>query len=641
MSDPVPSSALPVRVLVADDELALREAYRNILLPKQPAASAQDGFAGMRSRLFGSSPPSGPSADIALECCNDARSAVAAVQDAVAAGEPFAIVFLDVRMPPGPDGVWAATEIRALDPNIEIVIVTAYSDLDPSEIAHRVLPVDKLLYLQKPFHPHEISHCVASLGAKWRSMHQLRAITERRIHQLAYYDQLTNLPNRTYLNEQLVRELHHARRHGRQVGLLYLDLDNFKRINDTFGHSAGDEVLREAARRLVESLRESDYVARGARAEQLECSSDRRDNTIARLGGDEFIVILSEIANAHAPARVAERIGVAFNAPLRINDCDIPLSASIGITLFPEDGEDEETLLKNADAAMYHAKSSGRGAYQFYTHELNVAALERLSLEAELRQALERDELVLHFQPKNQLATGAVVGAEALVRWQHPERGLLFPGEFIGLAEESGLIVPLGNWVLRSACRQIREWAEAGHSQINVSINVSFRQLHDVQFVANVQKTLQEMGIVPSQLELEFTESILMDDAQAADRIIGELKALGLHISMDDFGTGYSSLSYLKRLPLDYVKIDGSFVKDLMTSHQDRAIVTAVISMVHELGFQVVAEGVETSEQAHFLKRLGCDLMQGYLVSRAVLEDEFTAKFLGAYEFTYPELYAI
>jgi len=385
--------------------------------------------------------------------------------------------------------------------------------------------------------------------------------------------------------------------------------------------------LREVSLRLKACVRESDVVSHASRAERPSPIDKSGADTIIHFGGDEFIVLLSEVVHVQDAARVAGRIIRTMEVPVRFDATDVVVGASIGIALYPNDGDTEEVLLKNADAAMYHAKANGRNNFQFYTETLNATAFARLSLEADLRHAIETDEFVLHYQPKISVLDGTVVGAEALSRWHHPELGMVGPAEFIPIAEETGLIVPLGELVLRTACNQIKQWEDAGF-RMPISINVSFRQFRDQSLIAQVRQALAATGISPHLLEIEFTESVVMEDTRASDRLLAELKALGLSISMDDFGTGYSSLSHLKRLPIDILKLDRSFVRDLLTSADDEAIVTAIIAMAHHMKLTVVAEGVETQGQLDILSQHGCDIIQSYLVSPAVPSGEFESRFL-------------
>ena len=423
-----------------------------------------------------------------------------------------------------------------------------------------------------------------------------RKRAEEQVKHLAFHDALTGLPNRLLLNDRLTIALAQAHRGQQKLATFYLDLDRFKVINDSLGHTVGDALLRRVAERLRSCLREGD--------------------TVARLGGDEFVILVSRIADEKAAETVARKVLAAIRLPFAVEGRDFFLTTSIGISLHPNDGTDAETLLQHADTAMYRAKEQGRDNFQLYAPEMNARATERLSLENRLRQALGNAELLLHYQPIVDLKSGRVRGAEALLRWHHPERGLLLPAEFIRLAELSGLIAPIGRWVLQKACEQVRLWQSQGYPELTVSVNLSPRQFQQPDLVAQVASALESSGIEPRFLDLEITESSAMENAELTIGTLWHLRRLGVGISMDDFGTGYSSLNYLKRFPIDRVKLDQSFVRDVVTNSEDAAIVRAVIAMAHTLRLVVVAEGVETAEQLAFLQKHRCDEMQGFLYSR-------------------------
>ncbi len=442
-----------------------------------------------------------------------------------------------------------------------------------------------------------------------------RKQAEDQIRFLAYYDGLSRLPNRVLFMERLNLALDSARRQGHTLAILFLDLDRFKRINDTLGHSVGDRLLQEVAERLKKCLRSSDTVARG----DPMASSD----TVARLGGDEFIVSITDITRGEDAAKVASRILDALHEAFRLDAHEVVITGSIGISVFPNDGGDAETLLKNADAAMYHAKDAGRNGFQFYSGSMNAAAFQRLSLENSLRKALERGEFQLHFQPQIDVDAGTIFGAEALIRWRHPDLGLVSPAEFIPLAEETGLILPIGEWVLRQACAQARAWQDAGHGPLLIAVNLSGRQFRQQELVQTVEQALASAGLDPRHLELELTESILMRSVEETVDTLKQLKAMGLRVSVDDFGTGYSSLNYLTRFPIDTLKIDQSFVRGITTDPGDAAITAAIIAMARGLKIAVIAEGVETQDQLVYLRQRGCRLMQGYLFSRPVPAEQF------------------
>jgi diguanylate cyclase (GGDEF)-like protein len=441
----------------------------------------------------------------------------------------------------------------------------------------------------------------------------MQDITERKqaeaqIYNLAYFDSLTGLPNRLLFKEHLAHALARSERSGRIAALLFLDLDRFKNINDTLGHSIGDKLLQSVAERLLVCVRKSDVVGRE--------DNSSLDSSVARLGGDEFTVLLTEINNVQDAARVAQRIIKAVSRPFVLDGHEVTVTTSIGISLYPNDGNDIITLVKNADTAMYYAKDLGRNNFQFYTQSMNVSTLERLSLENSLRKALEREEFLLHYQPQVDLKTNEIVGVEALVRWKNRDRGMVSPGEFIPLAEETGLIIQIDEWVLRTACLQAVIWQKSGLQPITMSVNLSGQHFIRENLLETVGKTLRDTGLDPHYLELELTESVLMKNAEETVRTLRALKEMGVHISIDDFGTGYSSLSYLKRFPLDTLKVDRSFIKEIPADQDSAEITKAIIAMAHSLKLRVLAEGVETEEQLAFLHEHGCEVLQGFLYSR-------------------------
>jgi diguanylate cyclase (GGDEF)-like protein/PAS domain S-box-containing protein len=429
-----------------------------------------------------------------------------------------------------------------------------------------------------------------------------RAMSVQMTHS-AQHDVVTNLPNRLLLSDRITQSIALAFRQHRPLAVIFLDLDRFKYVNDSLGHASGDELLQSVSRRLLASVRGSD--------------------TVSRLGGDEFVILLSEITQAVDAATSAKKILLALSAPHSIGGQDVHIVGSIGISVYPEDGRDAETLIKNADTAMYNAKESGRNNFQYFKAEMNLKAVERQSLEGSLRRALEREEFLLHYQPKVNLETGEITGVEALVRWQQPDRGLLPPSQFVSIAEDCGLIIQIGRWVLYEACRQAREWQDAGLPFKRVSINVSAVEFRDKSFVEYVRAILSETGLEARYLDLELTEGVLMEDAESTAAILQALKTMGVHLAVDDFGTGYSSLSYLQRFPIDVLKIDQSFVHRITDDPDDSAIVSAIIDMGKNLKLRVIAEGVETREQLAFLQAQHCAEGQGYLFSRPLAAAQF------------------
>jgi diguanylate cyclase (GGDEF)-like protein len=446
-----------------------------------------------------------------------------------------------------------------------------------------------------------------------------RLLEKNRI--LAYYDTLTGLPNRRMYQQRLEQVLAHARRRGELLATCYLDIDGFKRVNDTLGHSGGDRLLHEIGQRLVSSVRFSDAVARSAAGGEEEA--------ISRLGGDEFTVLLTEISDVQDAARVARRVQEGLSKPFLIDGHELFATASIGIAIYPFDGEDAETLLRNADTAMYCAKSRGRDNFQFYARSMNAEASRELHLESRLRRALERGEFAIHYQPLRDAMTGKLTGAEALLRWEDPDMGCVSPAEFIPIAEKTGFVYQIGEWVLRSACTQCREWHAAGFQPIRVAVNLSGYQLRREELLEAVTASLSRAGLSPAHLELEITESSIMQNDEVTAAVLSNLHDIGVGLALDDFGTGYSSLSYLRRFSLDRVKIDRSFVKEIPHNPSDRTLTVAIIAMTQNLGLKVVAEGVETLAQAEFLREHGCDELQGFLFSPAVPAPSF-CRFLEA-----------
>lgn len=421
---------------------------------------------------------------------------------------------------------------------------------------------------------------------------------------LAEHDFLTDLPNRLLLNDRIIQSISLARRHNKKLALLFIDLDHFKNINDSLGHLIGDKLLQSVAHRLKTCVRDSD--------------------TVSRQGGDEFVVLLSDIEHDNAAGLSAAKILSALEKNYSIDEHDLTVTMSIGISIYPADGEDGETLLKNADAAMYHAKEKGRNNYQFFKKEMNDRAVERQSLESNFRAALQRNEFFLHYQPKVNLITGNITGAEALIRWQHPQRGILYPRQFITIAEDSGLIVPMGLWVLHEACSQARAWQDAGLLPIPIAVNISAVEFRRVDFIENIRAILKDTGLDSKYLEIELTESVLMKDIELTLTALHSLKDMGIQLAIDDFGTGYSSLSYLRQFPIDTLKIDQSFVRDIATIESDATIVSAVIGMGNNLKLKVTAEGVETKEQLEFLLEKNCTEGQGFYFSLPVDAEAFS-----------------
>jgi diguanylate cyclase (GGDEF)-like protein/PAS domain S-box-containing protein len=451
-----------------------------------------------------------------------------------------------------------------------------------------------------PIHDH--TGQVTGAVMVFRDVTSARALALKMSH-LARHDSLTDLPNRMLLNDRLMQAMTLAGRHRQKLAILYLDVDHFKHVNDSLGHIVGDRLLQSVAHRLLTCVRASD--------------------TVCRQGGDEFVILLSELSHSQDAAVSAEKIRSILGKPHRIDQHDLHVTASIGISTYPTDGTEVETLIQHADLAMYHAKESGRNNCQFFEPEMNLRALERRSVEDDLRSALARGEFELHYQPKMDLMSASIVGVEALIRWRHPLRGLIHPAHFISISEESGFIIPIGRWVLTEACRQAHAWQEAGLPPIPVAINISAAELRAEDFVGNVQSVLEETRLAPHHLQIELTETFLLEDSKSTAAILHALKGLGVRLALDDFGTGYSSLSHLRRFPMDTLKIDQSFVRDLATDSDNASIVSAIISMGTSLHMLVVAEGIETQQQLAFLQDHACPEGQGFYFSEPMAAGKF------------------
>jgi diguanylate cyclase (GGDEF)-like protein/PAS domain S-box-containing protein len=509
-----------------------------------------------------------------------------------ALGRPFAEVFKIIdgnTRTTAPDPVASAIEKNttvALTPNCILI----RRDGHESAIEDSTAPI------------HDRTGAAAGAVIVFHDVSMSRAMVGEMKH-LAQHDILTDLPNRMLLKDRLTQAIATAHRNSTQVAVMFLDLDQFKHINDSLGHAIADKLLQSVAVRLVSCVRSSD--------------------TVSRQGGDEFVVLLSEIKHATDAGITARKILTVLTAPHSIDQHTLHVTASIGVSTYPEDGDDAELLIKNADTAMYQAKQKGRNNYQFFKKDMNLRAVNRQLIEDGLREALESDQFVLHYQPKINLTTGAISGMEALLRWMHPTAGLLRPLQFLPVAEDCGLILPIGRWVLREACRQVQEWIDAGLHVAPVAVNVSALEFRSDGFLDNLRTISRDTGLDPRYLELELTETVLMQHAECTASLLGALKSMGVRLAVDDFGTGYSSLSYLKRFPIDTLKIDQSFVRDITSRTDDVPIVRAVITMARSLRQRVVGEGVETEEQMAFLHANGCDEAQGYYFSMPLAAEHF------------------
>jgi diguanylate cyclase (GGDEF)-like protein len=599
------------RILIIDDTPSIHQDFRKIL---GPDTEDEQSLAGTEETLFGT--PKSDRLTFQLDSAYQGQEALELVKRAQAEGRPYAMAFTDMRMPPGWDGLETVEQLWKVDPYLQIALCTAFSDYSWEEMAERLEYGDQLLVLKKPFDSVEIRQMASALTWKWQmtqdaetKVQSLEQTIEARVHELLkvshllQYDVLTELPNSTLLGDRLNQSLALSRRHDKQLAVMFVGLDRFKRINNALGHPAGDEMLKRVGQNLVATVRESDSVF--------------------RYGSDEFVVILADIRHPQQTKGIAEKILSAIRAPQHIAGHDLSVTASLGISIYPDDGFDAIALIKKAETAMRNIKEIGPNDFSFFLDEMNQRARDQQSIETGIRLALERDEFVLHYQPKLDLGTGQVVGAEALIRWLKPGHGLVYPTDFIGVAEDSGLIVPLSKWVLAQACRQACAWQAAGLPKLCMSVNVSAIDFRQRGFVEGIEQVLEQTGLDPSLLELEITEGVLMQNVDATVSALNRIKDLGVRLAIDDFGTGYSSLSYLRRFPINVLKIDQSFIRGLTLDSSDAALVSAIISLGKSLKLTIIAEGVETLEQLDFLKAHQCEEGQGYYFSKAVEPDAF------------------
>ena len=615
------------RILIIDDNAAIHADFRKVL-GAQAEHSAQAALDVLEASLFGDAPTHAARPNFEIDSAHQGEEGVAMVSQALREGRSYAMAFVDMRMPPGWDGLKTIERLWATDPDVQIVICSAHTDYDWTEVVQRLGHSDKLLVLRKPAEPIEVLQCATALSRKWENDRLVRdqvlrleeVITARtrgleaanlQLRHLATHDVLTGLPNRVLLDDRLQQAIAHADRDMRSFALLICDLDRFKLINESLGHRAGDELLQEVARRLSTVVRTAD--------------------TVARFGGDEFVLIGTSVADVEDAADLASRVMDVLQAPVRIAAIDIHTSPSIGIAMYPDDGTTSQALLAHADAAMYSAKQRGRGNFRHYEPGMHAGTEDRVQLESDLHSALAQNQFELYYQPKVDTRTGEVRSAEALIRWQHPVRGLVSPADFIPLAEECGLIGAIGGWVVRDACRQARAWQDDGMPPLRVSVNLSASQFRDSGLVESIRRALCDVGLDARYLEVELTESAVMSDPEQSVAILEQLSAMGVLVSVDDFGTGYSSMSYLRRFPIDKLKIDRVFIDEIVSRPEDASIVRAIVSLAHSLRLKVVAEGVETSAQLEFLKTAGCDEYQGYHYSRPLPATAFEALFRKAH----------
>jgi predicted signal transduction protein with EAL and GGDEF domain/CheY-like chemotaxis protein len=649
------------RILIVDDNRAIHEDFGKILGAGREGRSELDA---LETELFGAS-QAAANEGFELDSAYQGDEALQKVQRALDADRPYALLFVDVRMPPGLDGIETTARLLEQDPEVGIVICSAYSDHSWEEMTEAFGTTDRVLILKKPFDTVEVRQLAHALQRRWElarlaalkvedltaviesQTRELKAANEalkreaalredamrrledshEQIRALAYQDGLTGLPNRRLLNEHIEKVLARARRKSSEFAVLFIDIDNFKRINDTIGHQAADEVLKILAASLTELVRSDDvmglYLEEDIDHAATITTEPIDESVISRLGGDEFIILLPDTRDRFAAGTVARRILKHLEQPIVAHGHEVFVTASIGIATFPEDGHSTEILIRNADTAMYHAKQQGKAAFQYYSAAMNAASVERITLESGLRRALEERALELHYQPQMDVGSGRIVGAEALLRWNHPQRGYISPATFIPIAEDSGLILQIGEWVIERACSQAVEWQAAGLPKVPVAVNVSGVQVRRQDLTEIVRAALAKTGLKPELLCVEITETSIVAVRERAIEMLKQLRALGVRLALDDFGTGYSSLSYLKSFPIDTLKIDRSFVAEMLTDHTTASIIEAIVSMTRILGLKVLAEGVEDQAQLAFLRNLRCDTVQGFYVGRPVPAAEF------------------
>jgi len=609
------SELLTHRLLMIDDNPAIHGDYRKIL-----TGCDATRISAAEAALFGEpqSTASRPTFDV--DSAMQGRDGVELARRALVEGRPYSVAFVDMRMPPGWDGLETIENLWRVDPDVQVVVCSAYSDYDWMELVARLGHSDKLIVIKKPFEPIEILQSASALSHKWQNARALkrhvegleRVVTDRtrgleaanrQLRHLASHDSLTGLPNRLLLDDRLAQAIAQANRQAHGFAVAVLDLDRFKLVNDSLGHRAGDELLCEVAVRLKGAIRPVD--------------------SIARLGGDEFVIIFDGPMTRAETLEMGKRLLAVMELPMRLLGIDVHVSPSIGIAFYPRDGATIDTLLAHADAAMYYAKERGRNNVECYTESMRSLTQERVKLESELHEALRCDQFELHYQPKVDTATGRINSAEALIRWRHPQRGLLLPAAFIPVAEECGLLDAIGEWVLFEACRQGRIWQQRGPRALRIAVNLAPSQFRLVNVVAQIRRALDASGLDPALLEIELTETAVMSDAEESVHILEAISRMGVLVSVDDFGTGYSSMSYLRRFPIDKLKIDRCFVEQMTARREDASIVAAIISLAHSLCLKVIAEGVETPEQLQLLAELGCDQYQGFYFSPALLPASF------------------
>ncbi len=591
------------RILIIDDNQSIHQDFAKILTK----ATADDAeLYELEAVPFGTTEPQSSLLSFALDYATQGAEGVTRVEQALAKNRPYALAFVDGRMSPGMDGIETIQELWKKDPELQIVLCTAYAGYSWQEIYNILGETDSLLILKKPFDNMEVLQMAHTLVRKWELAKEIKS----RLHQLVFYDPLTGLPNKAMLSKRLEQTLKYARQKKSYASALFIDMNNFKLVNDSLGHGFGDKLIQGISERIVFCLRALDIVSRW---------------TASRLGGDKFVIVLSEIASEEAAAVVAQRITDSVSEPLEIDGHQILVTLSIGIAIYPQDGQTGEELLKNADLAMYAAKRNSQNAIAYYQESMNMRAVKRLALESSLRQALEQNEFFLHYQPQQDIHTGKISGMEALLRWCNPALGQVPPLEFIEVAEELGLIVDIGTWVLRTACAQTRAWRDLGLPVPRIAVNVSIKQLIATNFVDTVKEVLAETGLDPQALEIEITETLFGENDTNLEQIVQELKQMEISIAIDDFGTGYAGVNRFRKIEVDYLKIDRSFICEIESSVSAQNLIRGVVALAKCLNINVISEGIETIAQMNFLRSIGCQQIQGYLYSKPLAAEEVEA----------------